>query len=111
MDLEMPERTANPTPMNDENILNLVLAGNNKLYWWNGLDPSAELTDYSKDGVRKILLERKNGNKNLMVLIKPKDDCKYENIVDILDEMEITNMTRYAIVDFTDDDKTRIPGE
>jgi hypothetical protein len=31
-------------------------------------------------------------------------------MVDILDEMEITQMKRYAIVEFTPDDKTIIAG-
>lgn len=109
MDLEMPQKVANPPLINDENILNLVLAENDKIYWWKGLSPKAELTNYSSKGVRKILMEGRDANPALMVLIKPKDDCKYENIVDVLDEMAITNMTRYAIVDFTDDDKARLP--
>ena len=73
-----------------------------------GLEPTAEVTNYSKDGIRKILLARRKLNPELMVLIKPADHSKYENIIDILDEMQITNMQRYAIVDFTADDKSRL---
>jgi hypothetical protein len=43
-----------------------------------------------------------------MVLIKPWDGAKYENMVDILDEMEITQTKRFAIVDPTEEDKTMI---
>lgn len=40
------------------------------------------------------------GNKNgVVVLIKPSDVSSYENLVNILDEMQITNVGRYAIVD------------
>jgi len=46
----------------------------------------------------------------LMVLIKPENNSKYENMVDILDEMDITATKRFAIVDFTPDDKTIISG-
>ena len=35
----------------------------------------------------------------LIVLIKSDDKSKYKNLVDILDEMQITNIGRYAIVD------------
>lgn len=108
--LDMPERTEAPSPINDENILNLVLDENNKIYWWMGLEPTAELTNYSSEGVRKILLAR-GTNPDLMVLIKPLDKSRYQNMIDILDEMVITNITRYAIVDFTEDDKTRIAGK
>jgi hypothetical protein len=43
-----------------------------------------------------------------MVLIKPKDDSKYENMIDVLDELTITSTDRYAIVDFTADDQGKI---
>jgi biopolymer transport protein ExbD len=110
MELTMPDTTTtDPPERSAKDVINFVLAENNKVYWWMGLEPAAELTNYSKDGIRKILIESKNANPNLMVLIKPKDNARFENIVDILDEMEITDMARYAIVDFTDDDETLIP--
>ena len=40
--------------------------------------------------------------KGLIVLIKPDDKSKYKNLVDILDEMLITNVARYAIVDLSE---------
>jgi biopolymer transport protein ExbD len=36
-----------------------------------------------------------------IVVIKPNDDCSYRNLIDILDEMAICNIGRYAIVDIT----------
>jgi biopolymer transport protein ExbD len=36
-----------------------------------------------------------------IVVIKPNDDCTYRNLIDILDEMAICNIGRYAIVDIT----------
>jgi biopolymer transport protein ExbD len=113
MEVTMPDKVDKPeeqTKINENDILNLVLGENDKIYYWIGLTPPAETTNYSKDGVRKLLLERMKANPKLMVLIKPQDESRYNNMVDILDEMEITNMKRYAIVDFTDDDKTIISG-
>ncbi|MFZ6014475.1 MAG: ExbD/TolR family protein [Bacteroidota bacterium] len=106
--IDMPDKTSPPTPVNDERILNLVLAENNKLYWWMGLDDIPKTTNYSRNGVRKLLLEKRKANPKIMVLIKPHDKAKYENIVDILDEVEIVKMERYAIIDFTEDDKAKI---
>lgn len=37
--------------------------------------------------------------KGLIVLIKPDEKSKYKNLVDILDEMLVCNVARYAIVD------------
>lgn len=113
MEITMPDKVENEeeqTKINENDILNLVLAENDKIYWWIGLTPPAEVTNYSKDGVRKLLLEQAKANPKMMVLIKPKDESRYNNMVDILDEMDITKMKRFAIVDFTDDDKTIIEG-
>jgi biopolymer transport protein ExbD len=46
--------------------------------------------------------------KGLIVLIKPDSTAKYKNLVDILDEMLITNVSRYAIVDLSDSEKELI---
>jgi biopolymer transport protein ExbD len=36
-----------------------------------------------------------------IVIIKPNNDCSYRNLIDILDEMAICNIGRYAIVDIS----------
>ncbi len=46
--------------------------------------------------------------KGLIVLIKPDDKSKYKNLVDILDDMLVCNVGRYAIVDLSDSEKTLI---
>lgn len=47
----------------------------------------------------------KNDKEAQVVIIKPTDDAKYEDLVDILDEMQICSIGKYAIVDITDGDK------
>jgi hypothetical protein len=37
----------------------------------------------------------------MVVLIKPTDEANYKNVVDILDEMNISNIKIYALVDIT----------
>ncbi len=42
--------------------------------------------------------------KGLIVLIKPDDKSKYKNLIDILDEMLVCNVARYAIVDASENE-------
>jgi len=110
LQLDMPDKVTDvtsPPLISADKVLNLVLAENNKLYWWTGFE-KPKLTNYSKDGVRKILLEKGQSIPQLMVLIMPMDNSKYENMVDILDEVAITNTARYAIVDFSEDDRSML---
>jgi biopolymer transport protein ExbD len=99
MEVNMPDKVLDEkeqTKVNEKDILNLVLGENNKIHWWIGLTPPVTTTSYGKDGVRKVLLEQNRANPKLMVLIKPEDKSKYENMVDILDEMDITATKRFA---------------
>lgn len=113
MEVNMPDKVddeTQQTKINERDILNLVLAENNKIYWWVGLEPPINETNYSKDGVRRVVLEHIRANPKMMVLIKPKDESRYENIVNILDEMDITDTKRFAIVEYTPDDTAIITG-
>ena len=48
------------------------------------------------------LFDIKSYKNALIVVIKAADNSKYENLVDILDEMLICNIGRYAVVDISD---------
>ena len=110
MNLVMPsdEKVSNPPKHPAEQTLTLLPGPNNTLYFYDGLFRQAvELTDY-KTGIRKLITDRKqwlykishNGNK-LLVLIKPSENSSYKNMVDILDEMLINDVSRYMIVDIS----------
>lgn len=147
MEIVLPskEKDKNPPKIDDSRVVNVILAENDQIYFYNGLaDPSKGVlpmlikSNYGKDGIRKILLER---NKDLfekvyyyhdsltrglgkyknnlpkdsiekqtkklrtadksgpIVLIKAAEGVTYGNLVDIIDEMAITNIARYAVVD------------
>jgi biopolymer transport protein ExbD len=110
MQVDMPENVDSSLrqPVSEKNILNLVLSENDKIYWWNEMEGQVQTTNYSKDGVRRLLLESRQANQRLVVLIKPSDESRYQNIVDILDEMEITKTSRYSIMELTENDKALI---
>lgn len=110
LELPMPDKNDTQSELNEKNVLNLAVAEDGRLYWWRGLDGEVQRTDYSRKGLRQLLLGQGRANEKLMVLIKPADNSKYENIINVLDEITITNTQRYAIVDFTDDDKNKIAG-
>ena len=113
MSVHMPDK---PEPgvelprVSAQDVLNVVLADHNKVYWWKGDAVTASVTNFSNQGIRKVLFDQNKSNSRLVVLIKPKEDCKYENLVDLLDEISITRTERYAVVDFTNDDEKVISG-
>jgi biopolymer transport protein ExbD len=103
---EKPKEEKDQPLVNEKKVITLLLGKDDKIYWYQGItDPAVEVTNFSKDGIRKVLLEHNAAIKDMTVLIKPSDESRYKNVVDILDEMNITNIRRYAIVDFTPVDK------
>ena len=44
----------------------------------------------------------------MLVLIKADDECKYKNLVDILDEMHICDISLYAIVDISEPEREMV---
>jgi hypothetical protein len=43
-----------------------------------------------------------------VVIIKPNEKANYKNVVDVLDEMTITDIKRYAMVDISQGEKDLI---
>jgi len=111
MDLAMPDKTVktNQLPVAATRSMTILLGSHNKLEWYLGeAGKSAPTVDnFGKEGIRKALIE--NGkhvaethaapDNFMIVLIKPSDKSSYENLVSVLDEMSITGVKSYAIVD------------
>jgi len=114
MRLVMPEKNQENTvqpKVNEKNLLSVVLEGNNKIYWYIGLSsPEVHATDYTNKGLREVLKEQSKANANVLVEIKPSDTSTYENLVNALDEMAITNVSRFVMETYGDDDKAIIQG-
>jgi biopolymer transport protein ExbD len=91
-----------------DRTLSLLLAGNNQLWYYPGTELSAAAkTDYAS-GIRSIIhakkeaVAKKTGKENeLVVLIKPMQASSFENVVDILNEMLISGVTRYVLMEPT----------
>jgi hypothetical protein len=79
-----------------------MLGGSDRIFYYEG-DSAAALkpTDYKK--IREIVVDKKNRTdpKDFVVVIKPTIDATYKNTVNILDEMTIDNIHRYAMVDIS----------
>jgi biopolymer transport protein ExbD len=99
---EKPKGDEKLPEVNEKKVVSIILGADNAVYWYHGItDPKVEKTDFSDTGIRKILMEKDKEIPGMIVLIKPGKDSKYKNVVDILDEMNITNMKRFAMVKIT----------
>ena len=113
MQLNMPVKPKDQTEQTElkaSDAFTVLLGENNKVYYYDGLldyqtKPELQTSDYSANGIRKVLLDRKQRNSKVVVMIKPEDKSTYKNMVDILDEMSITGQKKYALMPISDLDK------
>lgn len=109
MKLFLPKDTDKPEEQNkakESGALTLLLGKNHNVYYYEGtLDASASnlKTSTMKQIRDEILSKKRSTNKDdLVIVIKPSDESTYKDVVDILDEMTINDITRYALVDISD---------
>ena len=86
--------------------LTIMLAKDNNVFYYEGElapDGSNFKSTNFKD-IRNIIINKKKttDSKDFMVVIKPGPLSTYKNTVDILDEMQINDVKRYAMVDIAD---------
>lgn len=108
MNLAMPKDTDKPDELNkvkESGSLTIMLGKANVVYYYFGSDPSTLQTTGYKD-IRKIILDKKKNTpaEDLFIVIKPDKDATYENAVNLLDEMTIDDIKRYAMIDPTADE-------
>jgi len=113
----------------ESGALTILLGKDNHVYYYEGqlLPDGSNFKSTNFLGIRDEIINKRNeviknhvhdancpkiwaenkGDKNscldrdLVVVIKPDQDATYKNTVDILDEMTINNVKRYAMVDIT----------
>lgn len=81
----------------ERNALNV-----NRIKELNALRKKKQISEEDFKAQSKEIRNDKNGQN---VIIKPTDGATYENLVDVLDEMQICSIGKYAIVEVTEGDK------
>lgn len=93
-------------------VMTVLLGSHNQIYYYSGIDAQASRkTDYSATGLRQVLLSAQQAYGPLTVLVKPSNEATYQNMIDALDEMNITGQKRYALVDLYPADEKLLKGQ
>lgn len=113
MELNMPKKVQEDvkTEVGECQVMNILLDTLDQVWYYEGLQVAGlQKTTFSGDeGIRKEILKMikkvpnecpltsKGNKRDAIVLIKMMQGARYKNMVDILDEMDITNCKIYAI--------------
>ena len=119
--LFLPDDKVIPEDQNkakESGVLTIMMGADNHIYYYEGqLKPDGSnflSASYNgENSIRDVILKKKaevrsrsrdaeNPEKDFVVVIKPSADCNYQNVVDILDEMAINVVKKYALVDISE---------
>jgi biopolymer transport protein ExbD len=107
MKLNMPKDTVKDSSLVKESeTINIVLGAGNTIFYYGGKSIDQMNTAVYTSGIRKIITDKRrelasrsvDGNK-LTVLIKPMHESSYKNVVDVLDEMMISQVKTYILME------------
>lgn len=109
MKLFLPKDTEKPEEQNkvkESGALTLMIGKDNNIFYYEGqLAPDGsnfKSTNFKE--IRSIIINKKRSTdpKDFVVVIKPSAESTYKNTVDLLDEMTINDVKRYALVDISE---------
>jgi len=120
MSLALPIEGGENLPIPDNRSITLCLGKNNEIQWYFGNEEkplsTPQKATFASNSIRKLLIDKEaeaiklsgSATKGLIVNIKPSDKSNYKNLVDILDELKITGIDNYFIVDISSHDLQRM---
>lgn len=107
--LNLPKESDKPqddTKIKNSGALTILLGKDDNVFYYEGiLDPAGKNFKSSTfKTIREEIIQKKHStyDKDFFVVIKPNDECNYRNVIDILDEMAINVVKRYALVDISE---------
>ncbi len=108
MKLRVPKDTIkDSTRIPESNTLNILIAGNHKIYYYSGTN-THDIKSCRSEGkeIRNIIFQKrnsltvhKNNYKEFIILIKPMEESSYKEVVDVLDEMIINQIKTYFLTE------------
>ncbi len=94
----VPDNIRQHTPASG--ALTLLLAANKRVFYYEG-DDLRKMHPVEANAIRQVILDKKKRTApdKFMVIIKPGKDSNFETLVNVMDEMTINDVKRYAMVD------------
>ena len=100
-------KTSNYSPTSPDGLRHLLLERNKEIVAGiKKLEDQFKVGEITRVSLDTLSLKIKKEVENSpMVMIKPTDKSTYDNLITVLDEMQICNIARYAVMDTTKDER------
>ena len=107
MELNLPPDEKVMVEVAASTLLTVRIEPNMAIYWSMGNEPTAIKKITFKE-LRPLLVERLRSIPKLITLVQIDRDAKYNDMVDIMDELNLANITKFSFAPMKDADKKLI---
>jgi biopolymer transport protein ExbD len=101
MELNLPPDEKVTIEVAESSLLTLRIDKDGTIFWNLGSEPPQKL---AFNELRSTLIQRNQANPKLITLVKVHRDGNYKMMVDIMDELNLANITRFSLAPMTEKD-------
>jgi len=110
MEINLPPDNKVKVEIAASNLMTVLVKENGDIFYYIGIggpnDPPPEKIAFTD--LRKTLGQKNQDNPKLVTLVKIDRKGKYHMMVDIMDELNLANITRFSLAPMTDDDMKKL---
>jgi biopolymer transport protein ExbD len=105
MEINLPPDAEVRVEIAESNLLTLRIDDKGKIYWAIGIQSPKQIAFAD---LRKFLRDQAASNPKLVTLVKVDRKSTYGTMVNIMDELNLANITRFSLAPLLDQDKLMI---
>ncbi len=104
MEINLPPDEVN-IEIAESNLLTLRVDSKERIYWSIGIESPTKI---EFNALREFLKQRSQANPKLVTLVKVDREAKYSTMVNMMDELNLANITRFSLAPLLDQDKAML---
>jgi biopolymer transport protein ExbD len=104
LEINLPPDPNAKVQVNEEKVVTIRVLPDERSYWRRAKEPWVR-TDVAK--LTEVFKTYK-GNKDIIVIIQIDRDAKFNNMVHIIDELDLANLTRFSLATLTPEEKAEV---
>ena len=104
LEINLPPKEDVKVDIAQSKVLEIRVLPDGRAYWKNATDPWARTDVKSLTNVFKPY----KGNKDKVVIIRIDRDAKFHTMVDIIDELDLNNLSRFSLQTLADKEKQEV---
>jgi biopolymer transport protein ExbD len=105
MEINVPPDVEQKVEVGESSLMTLRVTADNRIFVNLGVEPP-QLIQFKE--LRPLLVDRLKNNPKLITLVKVEREGTYNSMVNIMDELNLANITRFSLAPYTQFDKELI---